>query len=208
MSSHPISTRRNLNRKDLPKLFASSRGITRCLDVIWKMKFGALGKSTVSCGGEKYVDCYWCCSNSENYCRAAVRLVNAAIVLALLCEAKLTIRITVGLIAGLVWNPNLLSIRFDNLHARNVAWWESKYNVRAILYAGCSRIGTRSDVTSARRDTHTVVEYLVLNIPLLAPVSAGTDINLHVTRITCLIPDALITQEEVLANRCWSAYTS
>jgi hypothetical protein len=144
--------------------------------------------------------------NSEYYCRAAVILEVAAIALALRCVAKLVIRITVDLIIVLVWNPYLLNIPvtiwFNNLNARNVAWRESKDNVRVIRYTRFSRIRTRSHVTPARRNTRTVRVYVEYHIPLLASVSAGTDINLHVPRITSLIPDTLITQKEALPNRC------
>ena len=125
----------------------------------------------------------------------------AAIVLALRCVAKLVIRIAVGLITGLVRNPCLLNIPiavwFDDLNARNGAWRESEDNVRVILYAGCSRIRTWSQITSARRYTCTVSSYLESDIPTLASASAGTDINLHVPRITSLIPVTLIRKRNL-----------
>ena len=130
----------------------------------------------------------------------------AAVALALRCVTKLVIGITGRLIIVLVRNPYLLNIPitiwFDDLNARNIAWRESKDNVRVILYAGCSRIRTWSNITSARRNTCTVRLYLESDIPWLASVSAGTDINLHVPGITSLIPDTLVTQKEALHNRC------
>ena len=62
--------------------------------------------------------------------------------------AKLEIRVTglITRIATVVLKPYLLrialAVRFDDLHTINVAWIKAEDQVRVVLYANRSRIGT------------------------------------------------------------------
>jgi hypothetical protein len=147
---------------------------------------------------EKYIDSYWCSYNSEYYCRATLRVA-----IATLAVANLVIGITESILI-IVRSPYLMkitiTIRFDDLNARNVTWIEAKDQVRVSIYAAYGWITTWSSITSTIGNSCTVLVYYVLDG--LTVSALATDINLHLTRTHSSIPNTLVTKLEALHYRC------